>query len=397
MKANLAIPDQSAPAEDSMTILVCAPSYTASKKFVDDGKGGIQKVDYNAGMYFGVMEKPISDIQTLSKWLLALEGMPNAFVIRGKLIDPPAPDTGIQRLKLNFATPAGGRRWALIDFDKIPLPEGLYLAKDTPAVIEHLVSLLPAEFHDCSYHYQLSSSAGMGGSDKVSAHVWFWLTDPWPDDKLNSWAKAIKEKVGYKLVDPALFNDVQAHYTAAPVFDGVDNPFPVRSALVEKAKDAVSIKQIDVPVSVSSLSNNSGPIESGPGFDGWLARIGDHPGGEGFHEPIIKAIASYVSTHGREGTNKEVLFETIRRRVLAADRSRHDDDYVENTMASREHIIQAIDGALKKYGDQPSSRRRSRVVDKGVVAPAVRPVVSAEDARKNLSSLLDTIIGASTK
>ena len=238
------------PAEDSMTILVCAEGFSASKKFIGDGNGGVQPVGYNAGMFFGVSEKPVSNIRTLSELLVGLEDIPNAFVIRGALINPPAPANGIRRLKVNFATPAGGRRWALIDFDKIPLPEGLYLAKDTPAVIEHLVSLLPAEFHDCSYHYQLSSSAGMGGSDKVSAHVWFWLTDPWPDDKLNSWAKAIKEKVGYKLVDPALFNDVQAHYTAAPVFDGVDNPFPVRSALVEKAKDAVSIKQIDVPVSV---------------------------------------------------------------------------------------------------------------------------------------------------
>ena len=159
-------------------------------------------------------------------------------------------------------------------------------------------------------------------------------------------------------------------------------------SLVEKAKDAVSIKQIDVPVSVSSLSNNSGPIESGPGFDGWLAQIGDHPGGDGFHEPIIKAIASYVTTHGRDGTDREVLFETIRDRVLAADRSRHDDDYVENTMASRVHIMQAIEGALKKFGNKPISKRKSRTV--ADIEPHFRgDRLSAQEASDRLMSELE--------
>jgi hypothetical protein len=261
MKNNLAT--SATPASpDNLTILFCAINHSAAKRFVRGDDGTVQKIDYNAGKFFGVSEKPVSDIQTLSEMLLAIEETPNALVIRGKLINPPAPETGIQRLKVNFATPVEGRRWVLIDLDKIPLPDGLDLAKDTPAVIEHLVALLPAEFHDCSYHYQLSSSAGMGSPDKVSAHVWFWLSESWSDPALKRWGNACNERAGYTLIDTALFNDVQAHYTAAPIFEGIANPFPVRSALVEKANDAVSIQEIEVFTRspASNEASGEGPL-----------------------------------------------------------------------------------------------------------------------------------------
>ena len=386
--------DQAAVTNDEITILVCWQGHSASKRFVLGKDGQIEKVDYNAGMFFGVMTRSVSDIFSLSTVLQAVETLPNAFVIRGALIKPPAPESGIRRLKENFATPPQGRRWALIDFDKINVPEGLDLAKDMKAVIEHLVTLLPTEFHDCSYHYQLSSSAGMGNPDNVSAHVWFWLSEAWPDDKLKAWAKAINAKVGYKLIDPALFNDVQAHYTAAPVFEGMANPFPVRSALVEKSRHAVSIREIQA--TEDPAPQVSGPIESGPGFEGWLARIGDHPGGEGFHEPIIRAAASYVSTHGRDDTDKEALFKTIRDRVIAADRSQHDDDYVEKQMASRDHIMDAINGALPKFGTKKPIAQRKSIATLGATPHFEGDGLSAAEASARLQDVLNEFFAPST-
>ena len=49
-------------------------------------------------------------------------------------------------------------------------------------------------------------------------------------------------RAGMKLIDPALFNDVQAHFTAAPVFEGLVDPFSVRSGLVRKEVDEVALK-----------------------------------------------------------------------------------------------------------------------------------------------------------
>ena len=381
-------------AADSITVLLCSEGFTASKRFVRGEDGIIQPIPYNAGKYFSVVVWPVSDIFTLSARLMAVEGLPMAFVIRGAPRNPPTSKTLIRRLKENFATPEAGRRWAMIDFDKITLPDGLDLTKDTSAVIEHMVSILPPEFHDCSYHYQLSSSAGMGDPRKASAHVWFWLSEPWSDANLKVWANAVNNQAGRTLIDTALFNDVQAHYTAAPIFEGVDNPFPVRSALVQKTNHSVSIHAIEVPESTLA-ARPTGPFEPGPGFDEWLERIGDHPGGDGFHEPIMKASASYARTHGRDGTDVEALYEIIRNRVLTADQSKHDDKDIEKR-ASREYILPLIESAIKKYGDQPPSRRRSRLVE-GVSSPVRGPALSAADAFQALLKLINFIVRGTDK
>ncbi len=380
-------------AKDQITILICPPNFSASKRFTREGDDSITVKGFNAGALFGVLIRTVENIRDLSAVLLALEDMSTSFVIRGSPVQGLS-HTNVRRTKKNFATPAIGRRWALIDIDKIALPVGLDLSRDFEGVLQHLTTLLPEEFHDVSYHYQLSSSAGMGDPSKVSVHLWFWLSEPWTDEALKTWAKAVNSRVNTKLIDPALFNDVQAHYTAAPIFEGVDNPFPVRSGLVMKGSAAVSIRAIEAPEAQRSPAV-AGDFEPGLGFEGWLAKIGDHPGGEGFHEPIIRAIASYVRANGRDGTDPEKLFEFVSKRVMEADRSQHDDDYIA-LMASRDHIMVAIEGALVKYGDVTISRRRSRLTSD--TSPLERPSsLSPDEAYKALSEALNGIIGVPEK
>jgi hypothetical protein len=331
------------------------------------------------------------NIRELSRLLQNLERMPNVMVIRGEPKDSLDLQRGVRRRKTNFVTPPEGRRWIMIDFDKIPLPTGMGVAHDAKAVAEYLVSLLPPEFHDASYHYQLSSSAGLKDASVASMHVWFWLDQPWPDKELKKWAKAVNADAGRKLIDPALFNDVQPHYVAAPVFEGMKDPFDTRSKLVCKARKSVAISAINPQMHMAETTAPSVAGERAPGFEAILARIGDHPGGDGFHEPIIRAAASYVAANGKEGTDSEWLYETLRKRVLEADRSQHDDDaYVEH-MASREHIMAAIEGALEKYGNA-SSRRRARVLE-GAAAhyPAVE-TESGDSARHRLDKALRSVV-----
>jgi hypothetical protein len=277
----------------------------------------------------------------------------------------------------------------LIDIDKLPLPAGLDFIKAPSAVVEHFVQRLPEEFHDASYHYQLSSSAGFRSPGLASAHVWFWLEPPLNDSELKRWAKAVNDKARCKLVDTALFNDVQPHYTAAPLFDGVPDPFPERSGLVRKSTPAVRLR-VPKESPRSRRDRQGASVEQSMGFELLVAKIGDHPGGSGFHEAIIKATASYVAQHGRAGTDREALYERVRARVLEADRSQHDREYVEE-MASREHIMAAIDGALEKYGDRPESRRRSKLVP-GLAAEDRAPSVPSSEAHRQLSDLLDELL-----
>jgi hypothetical protein len=99
--------------------------------------------------------------------------------------------------------------------------------------------------------------------------------------------------------------------------------------------------------------------DGGSGFDYHLSQIGDQPGGDGFHMPIVQAAASYVSEHGTEGTDIDLLLSIIQQRVLNADASKHSRREVEDR-GSRDHIMSAITSALHKYGDSANQRRKSR-------------------------------------
>jgi len=317
---------------------------------------------YSAGSFFNILEVPVSGIADLSAALRVVESVPSALVIRGALKAGLDPTKQHRRRKENFQTPSVGRRWMLIDFDNIPMPPGLCLQQDVGAVCEHLITLLPTEFCEASYHWQLSSSAGLGDPTVVSMHLWFWLDRPLPDVELKGWAKWWNEQAGTKIIDTALFNDVQAHYTAAPEFTGMADPFPVRSGLTCKGVGEVALC-LPPPkrVRVGGGSDRRGSIEPSGGFEAILAQIGDHPGGQGFHLPIIRAVASYVAQEGA-GIDVEVLYEPVHVAVLAADHSNHDDEYVE-WMASREHIIPAITSAIDKFGNADSPRRKSRQIE----------------------------------
>ncbi|HHW4679760.1 MAG TPA: phage/plasmid primase, P4 family, partial [Xylella sp.] len=71
------------------------------------------------------------------------------------------------------------------------------------------------------------------------AHVWFWLATPCTSEQLKAWAASCGLKV-----DTSVFNAVQIHYTAAPVFEaGVCDPVPVRSGFVPGwGTEAVDLK-----------------------------------------------------------------------------------------------------------------------------------------------------------
>lgn len=358
-------------AQDTVTILKTTDGKLATKQIVKNtSTGKVEFVQFDAGYLFQALPNyPVRDIRSLSDLLTALEGMPEFFVIRGEPVDPAAAE---QMLMLrrgsgqgtaftgNFRTPDLGRRYVLIDVDKLSLPSGMSLTQQSVGIIcEYVVGLLPQEFHDASYHWQLSSSAGFGDPSRVSLHLWFWLVQPVADLDLRRWGKFVNEKSGLKLVDTALFSHVQPHYTAAPVFNGVKDPFPARSALVKKLVDSVDLvlppaKQQAIGPRIAGYAVGCKPCK---GFENHLKRIGDHPGGDGFHAPLRDAAASYVGSNGVDGTDREALYALLAAAVYRADRSRHDDVDVQRR-ASREHIMPLIDSALAKFGDSNQSAAR---------------------------------------
>lgn len=381
---------------DRITVLYTQPGNFAAKTITRNADGHIDIQDFKAGMYFGVLDlPPVDGIHTLSNYLTQLETIPNALVIRGVPLSPVAPGTMVRRLKANFNSPPDGHRWVMIDSDKYPLPKRLSSKRHSHAVIEHLVTKLPAEFQNATYHWAFSSSAGVKNHDTVSAHIWFWLTEPVSDADLTRWGESVNIGAGRKLIDTALFRDVQPHFTAAPRFVGMADPLPVRSGLCQKSHDAVALQlppSIAPTKRVTSATPSASRIDQAAtnpddiGFENRLARIGDHPGGQGFYLPLRDAAASYVATYGEQDTDVEVLFDILQDAAIAADRRHHTLEEVEHR-ASRGQIMPMIESAIPKFGQNDRPRTKSRLI-KGIEPYYKSSPISADEASRQIAAMI---------
>ena len=312
------------------------------------------------GYWFSIESKPVANIHDLSKLLLTLEGDPSRFIVRGTAAD--TVDT-TKRVRRRLRRPTGAVQeapfidiasdWVMLDVDKQVLPHGLDLLNEPEAAIEYLIGKLPKEFHNVTVHYQLSGSAGVFTLERVSAHLFFWLDRPATSAQLKQWAMAVNHQ--HKLIDEAVFTPVQPHYTAAPSFaTGCSNPFAKkRSGLIKKTNVAVTV---DYSI-IESLEHAKPYLAKQTfagvsGYNNILAQMGDGAGGQGFHQPLRNAIASYVSVNGREKAEatREALKDDLRSRIEAANTSNHSFEDIER-YSSDSYLDSSINGAIEKFGD----------------------------------------------
>ena len=218
---------------DSITVLSHSHGRLAKRWLAD---GTIEP--YQDTKQYTVTSVPVADIQALSTLLTKLEGKSHAGVIRGTFkgeeVAKTDPDfkAGLSRKILaNFADVP--HHWVLIEVDKFE-PVVDPQADPEAAIREYITARLPDAFHDASYHWQLSNSAGHEkNAGKLKVHLWFWLAQPANSADLKRWA------TDYKIdTDKSVLNPVQFHYTAAPVAaPGVVIPVPRRSGFVQSLFD----------------------------------------------------------------------------------------------------------------------------------------------------------------
>lgn len=338
---------------DSVSILrtLPGPNRKVATKIWRTGPDGPIKENYAMAARFDHESRPCQNIRELSAILSDLEVDPHAMIVRGELA--PGIDPGNVRRKTRPDNDgkvwfnSQPRPWACIDFDGIPAPACTDASDDPEGVIEYLIGLMPKEFHDTACHWQLSSSAGM--SDDLSAHVWFWFDEPVSDDDAKRWGRWINEQRKVKaaskgqivgnLIDPTVFNTVQPHYTAAPVFEGFADPICRRSGFRD-GDDAVTIKMPPAPTKAKTT-----------GFNTKLQSLGDGLGREGFNLPLIRAVASYVASNGIPGPKEaDRLKGRLRAAMKAAPKEQgrnitryESDDYLDDIIRS----------AVRKYGRGP--------------------------------------------
>lgn len=206
---------------------------------------------YDQAKFFTPATVPLAGIADLSAQLAKLEHDPHACVIRGVYRgDAHAAEAGL--------APEGGRvrrllelfddqphHWVLVEIDAYEPITADPVRDAVAAIDEYIATCLPDCFQGAAYHWQLSNSAGHATKDGVlKAHVWFWLATAYTSGQLKAWATATAVEL-----DDAVFNPVQIHYTAAPVFDdGVADPVPLRSGFVPALLDDAVALVIDPAV-----------------------------------------------------------------------------------------------------------------------------------------------------
>lgn len=221
--------DTRSDAADVLSILT-HPTRRLAKLWKADGN----VENYDRAKNFILSTQTIHGIDELSALLTKLEEDPHSCVIRGK--HKTGAKQVLRRLD-EFEDQA--LHSVLIEVDHFEPLTADPVLEPVESALEYIAQVLPQEFHNISFHWQLSNSAGHKDKKHLfKAHLWFWLGEPATSAALREWAAC--EGV---VCDKAVFNPVQVHYTSTPVLEeGVEDPVPVRSGLWRGEHDAVEIE-----------------------------------------------------------------------------------------------------------------------------------------------------------
>lgn len=234
--------------KDTITILKCNTENSATKTFSTNAEGLINKISYNAGCWFTHESRSISNLADLKAVLVELSNEPNKFVIRGEA-KPESPETVRRTCRdENAAFISKARCWLMADFDSIEIPDHLDASKNPVQVVEWVLHKLPQCFSKASCIYQFSSSQNIpkiigGDYPRVARlHLWFICDDYVCDEE---WRRYFKNNA-YG-VDKSLFNPVQPHFTANPIFIGMDDPLPNRMGIYHNEFETVKTPTFPAP------------------------------------------------------------------------------------------------------------------------------------------------------
>ena len=225
------------------------------------------KVFGNAKQYFA-KSYSLDGIEDLSQLLNKLENDQYTFVVRGKIKDHIDVSKPIYRRKNStrwkpetISLEEAKLNWLMLDLDKIDLPElgfNKSLQQLNPqSICDAIIDRDIPELANTTYHYQLSNIAGWKDIRKVSIHLWFWLSESISNQRCKDFAILINERCGFTVLDKALYNAAQPHYTSKPILGfGVNSdPIPNRSGLVKKAKNTLSLPDFGA---LEIADNNAG-------------------------------------------------------------------------------------------------------------------------------------------
>jgi hypothetical protein len=253
------------PATEILCILQTSGSgFRAGKSYRPDASGlraAVKAADYKLGSQFLCTVHGADNFDEFFELLKGLSTDPNAFMIRGMLADWGRPlqqhrvtkriGHVVYRRSVKIHRDEGYfsewpfRHLQMLDLDGVALPQGMSVVVDPEACVKWaLQHLLPPEFRDATFVYQLSSSAGLTKAEnELNVHLWFYTEQTPKNEELRSWARWWNAKRRSKIIDPALFTEVQPHYTNEPeLLEGLADPLVSRRlAMVIGARATVDL------------------------------------------------------------------------------------------------------------------------------------------------------------
>jgi hypothetical protein len=201
--------------------------------------GALKKENKGNAKYFSSQTGRFMSIHDIWGTLKNICKDPEKAIIRG--ISDPETRQDTRRTKEIFKESQKGACWAMFDIDNLGIGKKSPI---TPKSVEYVIqNHLPKEFHDVTYVYQFSNSAGFheykNGKKGMNVHLYFYFDRDVLNDELKKWLKKYP-------VDKSLFCPIQIHYTALPDIKGLKCKVKKRQALVKKENDTVKVPVIEL-------------------------------------------------------------------------------------------------------------------------------------------------------
>jgi hypothetical protein len=183
-------------------------------------------LEYDGAALFHVDARRLEGLEDVAELLAELAGMSSSCAVRAALKAPVGTFSEVRcRIHDRDGQPAlfgeVPRQWVMVDLEPTACPVD---PVDPILVGGWLRRRLPAPFQSARCAVQLSSSAGV--KPGARAHCWFWL------DRALVRAELERLLAGVEGLDASTLRSRQFHYTASPLFAGVDDPCHERIALL---------------------------------------------------------------------------------------------------------------------------------------------------------------------
>jgi hypothetical protein len=305
-----------------------------------------------------VRASSLAEIEDVLRQLAAGE---NCFVIRGRAKDQAGEVHRRKWAGEGTTLEDVPRKWLMVDIDK-PVCDLSEDWQDDPAALvrEIVEKALPDEFHGAGAVWQWSSSMGVKPG-VVKVHLWFRLDMAIDSKTAKRW---LSPWVLYH--DESVLQTGQPHYTATPVFDGMDDPVRERIGMIDGPDVVVpNIEEIDI---FPDFTGRNRVI--GRGYEYYRDQIGVRD----FHLAMRAAVGSYISRNWPD-PDVEWLRDDLRQHLLSCEAPGRTQ--AEREHRAGDHLDKLIEWTVQKQAE--NAERQKRQMDEFLIA--MRTEVEADAKR----------------